>query len=93
MNSKTVVEMPLSVLDDITEIKSTLASLIGREKKTTPNDILDAKWLTPAAFMKTIGVKRTWFERHKHQLDTRKIGRKVYVARAEVDRYFNGEIT
>ena len=92
MTPRTVYEVPQSVLDDLSLIKALVLSLAEKEKKYLPNEPVDAQWMTADAFLKTIGVKKTWFHRHKHQLNTRKLSRKVYVARSEVDRYFNGEI-
>jgi hypothetical protein len=89
---KTVIEAPASLIDDIESIKSKLDQILQKDTIKTPHDLPENEWITPEVFMKSTGTKRSFFETHKGQMNTRKIARKVYVHRSAISKYFNGEI-
>lgn len=89
---KTVIEAPASLLDDIQAINEKLDQLLRKGRLITPHDLPESEWITPAVFMQSTGTKRSFFESHKGQMNTRKLARKVFVHRSEIQRFFNGLI-
>lgn len=88
---KLEVELPSALMADIADLKAGMNELLQKKKAISPHNVPEIDWITTAAFMQATGTKRTFFENHKHLMNTRRLNRRVYIHRNEVARYFNGE--
>ncbi len=88
MEATTYVTVPQEtfnrIIDDLTEIKKSISI-----KEHTPNK----EWLTRKEFMEACGIRTTKLYQliNSGKLETRKVGRRMYINRNSVDRYFAGK--
>jgi len=87
------IELPPALMADIAELKAGVNELLQKKKAISPHNAPEIDWITTDAFMQATGTKRTFFENHKHLMNTRRLNRRVYIHRNEVTRYFDGEFT
>jgi|GEM_PF-5766780 len=89
IQTKQVVEMPLEYFNQMQETNQRILSALENLKVIAPTE-----YITPNEFMKETQMSRWKFDalRNDGLLNVIQRGRKLYLLRTEVQRYFKGEM-